>query len=144
VLVNKLSYDLHEVNRGDIVVFEAEPNPGWRDTGIDDLVKRVIALPGETVAACGDTPDLLTKVCIDGRELEENYLPDDTVTEMAKIASTKKYGCAADSPVNRMLVRVPRDGGLALAAALRRATGVLSARHDQEPTRVQIDPIHIG
>jgi primosomal protein N' (replication factor Y) (superfamily II helicase) len=53
-------------------------------------------------------------------------------------------GTPADSPVNRMLVRVPRDGGLALAAALRRATGVLSARHDQQPTRVQIDPLHIG
>jgi primosomal protein N' (replication factor Y) len=53
-------------------------------------------------------------------------------------------GVAADSPVSRMLVRVPRDGGLALAAALRRATGVLSARHDQQPTRVQIDPLHIG
>ena len=26
VLVNKLSYDLHDVNRGDIVVFRAEPN----------------------------------------------------------------------------------------------------------------------
>jgi primosomal protein N' (replication factor Y) len=46
--------------------------------------------------------------------------------------------------VSRMLVRVPRGGGLALAAALRRATGVLSARHDQEPVRVQIDPLHIG
>jgi primosomal protein N' (replication factor Y) len=53
-------------------------------------------------------------------------------------------GVAADSTVSRMLVRVPRDGGLALAAALRRATGVLSARHDQQPTRVQIDPLHIG
>jgi primosomal protein N' (replication factor Y) (superfamily II helicase) len=53
-------------------------------------------------------------------------------------------GTPADSPVSRMLVRVPRDGALALAAALRRATGVLSARHDQQPTRVQIDPLHIG
>src|SRR3954447_2945805 len=53
-------------------------------------------------------------------------------------------GVAADSRVSRMLVRVPRDGGLALAAALRRATGVFSARHDQQPTRVQIDPLHIG
>jgi len=60
----------------------------------------VIALPGETVAACGDTPDLIDKVCIDGRALEESYLPDGTVTEMAKIANTKKYGCAADSPTN--------------------------------------------
>ena len=32
----------------------------------------------------------------------------------------------------------------ALAAALRRATGVLSARHDHAPVRVQIDPLHIG
>ncbi|WP_163801931.1 primosomal protein N' [Mycolicibacterium sediminis] len=47
-------------------------------------------------------------------------------------------------PVMRMLVRVPRDRGLDLAAALRRATGSLSARHDNEPVRVQIDPLHIG
>ncbi|EJZ05359.1 primosome assembly protein PriA, partial [Mycolicibacterium vaccae ATCC 25954] len=53
-------------------------------------------------------------------------------------------GLAADEPVSRMLVRVPRDGGLALAAALRRATVVQSARHDQEPVRVQIDALHIG
>ena len=38
----------------------------------------------------------------------------------------------------------PRTDGLELAAALRRATGVLSARHDQQPVRVQIDPLHIG
>jgi signal peptidase I len=100
VLVNKLSYDLHDVHRGDIVVFEAEPNPGWRNTGITDLVKRVIALPGETVASCGDTPDLSSKVCIDGRELKESYLPDSTVTDMSQIAGTRKYGCAADSPKN--------------------------------------------
>jgi primosomal protein N' (replication factor Y) len=43
-----------------------------------------------------------------------------------------------------MLVRVPRDGGLELAAALRRATAVLSARKDQQPCRIQIDPLHIG
>ena len=53
-------------------------------------------------------------------------------------------GAAAGSPVNRMLVRVPRADGLELSAALRRATGVLSARHDQQPVRVQIDPLHIG
>ena len=45
VLVNKLSYRLHPVHRGDIVVFKAPPDS---DPGIDDLVKRVIGLPGET------------------------------------------------------------------------------------------------
>jgi primosomal protein N' (replication factor Y) len=53
-------------------------------------------------------------------------------------------GVDPDSSPIRMLVRVPLDGGLALAAALRGATGVLSARHDQQPVRVQIDPLHIG
>ncbi|CDQ44103.1 replication restart DNA helicase PriA [Mycolicibacterium neoaurum] len=53
-------------------------------------------------------------------------------------------GLAVDSPVARMLVRVPRAGGLDLAAALRRAVNSLSSRHDHEPVRVQIDPLHIG
>jgi primosomal protein N' (replication factor Y) len=43
-----------------------------------------------------------------------------------------------------MLLRVPRDGGLALAAALRRAVGALSAHRDGQPVRIQIDPLHIG
>ncbi len=53
-------------------------------------------------------------------------------------------GAPAGSVISRMLVRVPRTDGLELASALRRATGVLSARHDQQPVRVQIDPLHIG
>src|SRR5262249_14893183 len=40
VLVNKLSYDLHSVHRGDIVVFKAPPEA--QTGGIKDLVKRVI------------------------------------------------------------------------------------------------------
>ncbi|SEH81876.1 replication restart DNA helicase PriA [Mycolicibacterium rutilum] len=53
-------------------------------------------------------------------------------------------GLPADATVIRMLVRVPRTAGLDLASALRRAVAVLSARHDQDPVRVQIDPLHIG
>jgi signal peptidase I len=64
VLVNKLSYRLHDVNRGDVVVFD-------RLSGVaqhDDLIKRVIALPGETVSIENCI------VFIDGQELEEPYL----------------------------------------------------------------------
>ena len=39
VLVNKLSYKLHDVHRGDVVVFERPPNEP--DNGIKDLIKRV-------------------------------------------------------------------------------------------------------
>ena len=48
VLVNKVSYRLHDVNRGDIVVFETPPKAKDANGEIKDLVKRVIALPGET------------------------------------------------------------------------------------------------
>lgn len=38
VVVNKLSYDLHDINRGDVVVFESPPNEGSRTK---DLIKRL-------------------------------------------------------------------------------------------------------
>jgi primosomal protein N' (replication factor Y) len=80
--------------------------------------------------------------------LDTARLPDDAEVlgpvELPAGARRPAGGAAAAGPVTRMLVRVPRGGGLALAAALRRATGVLSARHDQQPVRVQIDPLHIG
>lgn len=53
-------------------------------------------------------------------------------------------GVPDELPVIRMLVRVGRDHGLALAAALRHGIGVLSARGSHHPVRVQIDPLHIG
>ena len=71
VLVNKLSYRLHDIHRGDIVVFERPPN----DVGqIRDLIKRVVALPGETVEGREGI------VYVDGRALEEPYLERGVVT----------------------------------------------------------------
>ncbi len=52
VLVNKLSYKLHEVNRGDVVVFEKLPE---EHGAIKDLIKRVVAVEGDTVESRGDT-----------------------------------------------------------------------------------------
>jgi signal peptidase I len=77
VLVNKLSYRLHDVNRGDIVVFESPDAPGAGD--VKDLVKRVIGLPGETVEARDG------QVYVDGRPLDEPYLPKGTTTDIRTI-----------------------------------------------------------
>ncbi len=66
ILVNKVSYRLHDVNRGDLVVFHPRPESG---VGADDLIKRVIALPGETVTTDSG------RVLIDGGLLIEPYLP---------------------------------------------------------------------
>jgi signal peptidase I len=71
VLVNKLSYKLHDVHRGDIVVFTAPPGD---DSDIKDLVKRVIGLPGDKVAFRDGI------VYINDRPLDEDYLPEDVVT----------------------------------------------------------------
>jgi signal peptidase I len=73
VLVNKLSYKLHEVNRGDLVVF-ARPE-GSPESDIKDLIKRVIGLPGETIEAREGV------VFIDGREIEEPYLVAGVATD---------------------------------------------------------------
>jgi signal peptidase I len=72
VLVNKLSYDLHTVHRGDIVVFKKPPN----DTtpGVTDLIKRVIGLPGEMIAGQGG------HVTINGHQLAEPWLPKGETT----------------------------------------------------------------
>jgi primosomal protein N' (replication factor Y) (superfamily II helicase) len=53
-------------------------------------------------------------------------------------------GTPADVAVTRMLVRVRREQGLALAGELRRGVAVTSARQTDEPVRVQVDPLHIG
>jgi signal peptidase I len=65
VLVDKLSYRLHDVNRGDVVVFS-------RPAGVPEedkyLIKRVVGLAGETISARAGT------VIVDGRSLVENYV----------------------------------------------------------------------
>ncbi len=73
VLVNKLSYDVHDINRGDVVVFELPPDKVGPD-GIKDLIKRVIALPGDVI----ETRDGV--VYINDRRLSEPYLPEGTLT----------------------------------------------------------------
>lgn len=52
VLVNKVSYKLHDVHRGDVVVF-TRPAKLEDPTGTEpeDLIKRVVAVGGDTVVA---------------------------------------------------------------------------------------------
>ena len=68
VLVNRLSYRLHDVNRGDVVVFSRPP--GEPDGGIRDLIKRVVALEGETIEARDG------QISIDGQLLLESYVAE--------------------------------------------------------------------
>lgn len=62
LIVNKIIYDIRKPNRGEVIVFHA---PDGRD-----YIKRVIALPGETVKVDGD------KVFVNGQEIEQPYLKE--------------------------------------------------------------------
>lgn len=69
VIVDELSYRLHEPQRGDVIVFLPPPN-----VSSEYFIKRVIGLPGETVEIRGG------KVFIQGKndkapwQLQESYL----------------------------------------------------------------------
>jgi signal peptidase I len=69
ILVNKLSYHLHGVSRGDIVVFSRPPAESCGGPEVNDLVKRVIGLPGDTLSLSGGY------VYVDGKRLNETWLP---------------------------------------------------------------------
>ena len=89
VMVNKLAFQLGEPERGDVVVFRDPAEPeidesipeavirsvleavGIRTRGSDDLIKRIVGLPGETITISNNT------VHIDGVALSEPYLDDD-------------------------------------------------------------------
>ena len=69
VLVNKLSYRLHEVHRGDVVVFDRVTTDGV-EVQHDDLIKRVIGVAGDSVSIANCV------VSVNGNEVEEPYLND--------------------------------------------------------------------
>ncbi|HEU4360101.1 MAG TPA: primosome assembly protein PriA, partial [Mycobacterium sp.] len=97
--------------------------------------------PSVHIAAVDGAPDSVAAL------LDEARLPDgaDRLGPVPLPAGARRpAGIPAGIEVERMLVRVGRDHGLALAAALRRGIGVLSAHQSHHPVRVQIDPLHIG
>jgi signal peptidase I len=69
ILVNKLSYHLHGVDRGNIVVFSRPPTEDCGGAQVNDLVKRVIGLPGDVISLSGGY------VYVDGKRLDESWLP---------------------------------------------------------------------
>ena len=94
VIVSKLSYELHDPHRGDIIVFPSPEDHSKDDSPLpirvirgifegvglakpekEILIKRVIGLPGEIVEGHDG------HVFINGRQLVEPYLPKGLATE---------------------------------------------------------------
>ncbi len=71
VLVQKAFFTGRDVREGDIVVFSHPPLDHCPGPRKGDLVKRVIALPGQTIYSAGGS------IYVNGRPLAEPYLPHD-------------------------------------------------------------------
>jgi signal peptidase I len=69
IVVQKAFFTWRDVPEGDIVVFSHPPLDHCPGEG--DLVKRVIALPGQTIYSSGNS------IYVNGRLLAEPYLPHD-------------------------------------------------------------------
>lgn len=67
VLVNKMSYKLHPIHRGDVVVFDRVTTSGGT-VAHDDLIKRVIGVASDSVEI------KQCRVLVNGTEIAEPYL----------------------------------------------------------------------
>jgi signal peptidase I len=85
IVVDKLSYHLHGVGTSDIVVFSTPPNEDCAGPPVADLVKRIIAGPGQTISLSDG------RVSINGRILPEPWLPTDLQTDTYPGPSSAPY-----------------------------------------------------
>lgn len=81
VLVDKWSYLFHPPQRGDVIVFDAPPQPGV------DYIKRIIAVPGDVITINNGRPT------VNGVTLNEFY-----------VAPGHMGATASDQPVNHEVV----------------------------------------
>lgn len=126
VLVNKLAYTMGGgIERGDVIVFARPKNDVSEDPNApDDLIKRVIALPGEVVEARGGI------VYVDGKPLDEQgddgYLPSDIVTNNVPMPVTVPPGQVFVMGDNRERSRDSRFfGAIAEDSVVGRAVAVV-------------------
>ena len=71
IVVQKAFFTWGDVREGEIVVFSRPPLDHCGGPHGGDLVKRVIALPGQTIYSSGNS------IYVNGRLLAEPYLPHD-------------------------------------------------------------------
>jgi signal peptidase I len=85
IVVDKLSYHLHGIDRGNIIVFSTPPKENCAGPPVSDLVKRVIGLPGETISVSSG------RVFINGKFLPEPWLPQSDQNETTPGPSAQGY-----------------------------------------------------
>ncbi len=98
LLTEKISYQLGEPQRGDVVVFKA---PAGEQCAVDgcEYIKRVIGVPGDTVMVKD------SQVYVNGKMVDQSFLPSDYVTDpgefnqegVEQIVPDGQYLCFGDN-----------------------------------------------
>jgi signal peptidase I len=96
LIIDRISYDMSEPRRGDVVVFGLPQEPSR------DLIKRVIGLPGETVVLSGESPSvsIVNDENPDGFVLDEPYLSQENLggaTDMRVTLGPDQYFVLGDN-----------------------------------------------
>ena len=99
VLVNKMSYKLHDIHRGDVIVFDRVTN----EVQHDDLIKRVLGLPKETVEIRSCI------VYVDGVQVDEPYLNPEQTSQIEPSARCGSHTDMAPIVVPEHMVFVMGD-----------------------------------
>jgi signal peptidase I len=109
LLTDKLSYQIGNPKRGDVVVFKAPPSEPCSENECE-YIKRIIGVPGDNVKVEGG------KVYLNGSLLNQSFLPSDFVTEpgafmqegVERLVPQGEYLCFGD---NRSHSRDGREFG---------------------------------
>ena len=83
VLTDKVSYKMRDPRRGEVIVFHA-PAAAHCPTGTGcDFIKRVIAVPGETVEVKENA------IYVNGEKLSETYIPEEFDTQAGEFSKNR-------------------------------------------------------
>lgn len=94
LLTDKISYQFGIPVRGDVIVFKAPPSEPCAEDECE-YIKRIIGAPGDKVMVENG------QVYLNGKLLEQSFLPDDYVTDPGSFC---KEGIEVEVPVGKYLV----------------------------------------
>lgn len=90
LLTNKVSYRVGEPKRGDVVVFHAPPEASCPTGTGCDFIKRIIAVPGDTIALHDNA------YYVNGEKVSESYIPEDFKTLPGKFIDNRTVTLGQD------------------------------------------------
>lgn len=90
LLTNKVSYRVGDPQRGDVIVFHAPPEANCPTGTGCDFIKRILAIPGDSVAVHDNG------IYVNGDRLNEPYIPEDFITDPGKFVSERTVTMGPD------------------------------------------------